>query len=461
MKVIILSLPAWGHINSITSVAHELTKLADSQVTVYANQEHQQIIEAAGCHFRAYSRFQVPIDNGDPLLVFKFIGEIVNNSKHLLPELTDVIESEKPDLVMYDVGFPLGQYLIDNLQKRRKLRASMPAIVVFNPMLAFHPKIYPNATEEKLLCPDITYTQIAQVMALGCWYYALQAWFCWSNGLKIEGLHYNDDNAEGLQISSILPEFQPRLSLYSKRYHFVGSTIVESVRNHAKVENPKIIALLADFEPINPLPLEDNYWLEDKYLTLNKKLIYVSFGTYVKVNADVISTVLEGLEAFAKQDDGSLKVNGAELTVLVACGKALNEVLYAKRSSPLSSSFILVESCPQLEILKRASLFITHSGQNSTSEAVHYGVPMVCIPITADQPMVAYRAADELGLGIRLLPKNVSVANVRETVNRVLGDKRYHERVLRLSLVSRRYNGSQNAARIAYDYALSMKKKSE
>jgi UDP:flavonoid glycosyltransferase YjiC (YdhE family) len=34
---------------------------------------------------------------------------------------------------------------------------------------------------------------------------------------------------------------------------------------------------------------------------------------------------------------------------------------------------------PQLEILERCSLFITHCGMNSINESVYYGCPMVNI----------------------------------------------------------------------------------
>ena len=36
-------------------------------------------------------------------------------------------------------------------------------------------------------------------------------------------------------------------------------------------------------------------------------------------------------------------------------------------------NIILVKSAPQIDILKKASLFITHGGMNSASESIHFG----------------------------------------------------------------------------------------
>ena len=44
-----------------------------------------------------------------------------------------------------------------------------------------------------------------------------------------------------------------------------------------------------------------------------------------------------------------------------------------EKNYEIPDNIYLVRSAPQLDILKRASLFITHCGMNSTSETVHFG----------------------------------------------------------------------------------------
>ena len=54
---------------------------------------------------------------------------------------------------------------------------------------------------------------------------------------------------------------------------------------------------------------------------------------------------------------------------------------------------IIVQRAPQLELLKLASVCITHAGLNTVLESLAQGVPQVAVPITFDQPGIAARIA--------------------------------------------------------------------
>jgi zeaxanthin glucosyltransferase len=53
---------------------------------------------------------------------------------------------------------------------------------------------------------------------------------------------------------------------------------------------------------------------------------------------------------------------------------------------PIAANTIVVRSAPQIELLKRAALCLTHAGLNTTLEALAEGVPLVAIPIGYVQP---------------------------------------------------------------------------
>lgn len=94
---------------------------------------------------------------------------------------------------------------------------------------------------------------------------------------------------------------------------------------------------------------------------------------------------------------------------------------------------------------KRAHIFITHAGMNSMSEAMQYGVPTICIPLSGDQPFVAWRA-DELGIGIRLsADETLTIDSVKIAISKILTDSSYREKAYDYALISKQYCGHKSA----------------
>ena len=73
---------------------------------------------------------------------------------------------------------------------------------------------------------------------------------------------------------------------------------------------------------------------------------------------------------------------------------------------------------------------------------------MVSIPISADQPLVAYRICDELGIAIRLNLAIFSSEDVRNAMHKIFDDNQYYVRVNRLSKISHMYPGYLNGAKL-------------
>ncbi len=142
-----------------------------------------------------------------------------------------------------------------------------------------------------------------------------------------------------------------------------------------------------------------------------KPLIYASMGTLQNSLDWTFRTIMEACA-------------GLEAQVVVSLG---GSALPVSEFEDIPENTILVPYAPQLELLARASLCITHAGLNTALDALTYGVPMVAVPITNDQPGVAARI-QWTGTGETLPLDQLKADRLRELVVKVLAEPRYRER---------------------------------
>src|SRR5262249_40793378 len=74
---------------------------------------------------------------------------------------------------------------------------------------------------------------------------------------------------------------------------------------------------------------------------------------------------------------------------------AIGNQITPEQIGETASNVLTVAYAPQIDLLKRSSLCITHAGLNTVLEALGAGVPLLAIPITNDQPGVAARIAQK------------------------------------------------------------------
>jgi MGT family glycosyltransferase len=141
-------------------------------------------------------------------------------------------------------------------------------------------------------------------------------------------------------------------------------------------------------------------------------LIYASMGTLQNGQADTFRAILAATERPGYQVVLSVGMNTAPETLALA-----------------RPDTVVVQRAPQLELLKLATLCVTHAGMNTTLEALTQGVPLVAIPITNDQPGVAARIVAS-GTGLFLPLTQLNAEALRGLVDEVLGTPKYRERAL-------------------------------
>ena len=165
-------------------------------------------------------------------------------------------------------------------------------------------------------------------------------------------------------------------------------------------------------------------------------------------------TVLASLGTVFNKTPGVLEaivaaLGGEPFNAIVAIGRDQD---LARFGSP-PPNIRLEPYVPQPLLLARCDAFVTHAGFNSVKESLAAGVPMVALPITADQPYSAQRCA-ALGVAKVLGPSERSAASIREAIRDVLDDGRYREQARRFQAEMAALPGPDRVVEVLEDLAV-------
>jgi UDP:flavonoid glycosyltransferase YjiC (YdhE family) len=138
----------------------------------------------------------------------------------------------------------------------------------------------------------------------------------------------------------------------------------------------------------------------------DRSIAFCSLGTQTHRHPHALGALQHIVDVFSERDDYFL---------VLACS--------AQQRSALQSSVphvLLVERAPQLALLRRAKLALTHAGFNSIKECAALGVPVVALPLGLDQPRNA-ALIQHHGLGTALEVQELTRAALDAAVTEVSG----------------------------------------
>ena len=124
---------------------------------------------------------------------------------------------------------------------------------------------------------------------------------------------------------------------------------------------------------------------------------YVSLGTFLSVRDDVLRLLVEGLRPSGSR-------------VLLATG-----VVDPDGLPELPAGSIARPTLPQVALLDRCDVCLTHGGNNTVTEALTAGVPLVVAPLSTDQFAVA-ADVERCGLGAVVDPNTSTAQQVADAV---------------------------------------------
>ena len=111
----------------------------------------------------------------------------------------------------------------------------------------------------------------------------------------------------------------------------------------------------------------------------------------------------------------------------------------------LPANMVGAEFLPQTTIIPKVDLVITHGGNNTTTESLHFGKPMILLPLFWDQHDNAQRM-DELGFGVRLSTYTFTDAEMHGALETLLNDADLRDRLAKQGEAIRARNGMRRGA---------------
>ncbi len=398
-----------GHLNTMIPVGKELV-LRGHQVTLIARLEAEQRARSAGLEFQAYGEFEFPLGSVTKTLAalgerrgrnaLKFtIEKFAENASIFLRDAPPLMNKLDVQALLVDQATVEGGTVADLLQIPF---VSICSAVVLNR----HYSVPPPFTN---------------------WPYSNSTWAHIRNQIG------------GCIATSLLRPVTDLIDRHRSQWKLElpsdlndrFSRIAQISQQPAELEFPRK-DLPAWFNFTGPFhSAEGRQGVDFPYERLTgQPLIYACLGTILGNQLEIFSTIARA----CLQLDTQL--------VISLGGAASNGQAPRFEGSP-----IVVPFAPQLELIKRAALCITHGGLNTALECLANGVPMVALPMVNDQPGVAARVA-WAGCGVSIPIRKVTVAKLRRAIDEVLTQDTFRQNATRLKTAIQKAGGVQRACDI-------------
>jgi MGT family glycosyltransferase len=106
----------------------------------------------------------------------------------------------------------------------------------------------------------------------------------------------------------------------------------------------------------------------------------------------------------------------------------------------LPNNMVGAQMVPQTKVIPQMDLVISHGGNNTVTETLHFGKPLIVLPLFWDQYENAQRI-DELGFGARLDTYAFADTELTDAVERLLADTELRTRLVEIGTAIRARDG--------------------
>jgi len=392
MKIGFVSLPFTGHLNPMAALARKV-RTRGHEVVFIGIPDIEPTIRAAGLTFIPYCENEFPAGSLDqylaPISRLQGLAAVQNTNLHLTPGLAKAAFEHLPRLIK---EISVEALVVDTLHRFLELipmSLNIPCVHIWNTLhidgTGTTPAcIYDWPHEDTPEARTRNLEGLKKLGGIASPTLALAKAYADKAGLQIDWTNPATAVPKLAVITQTPKEFDFQGIPWPPQFHYAGP--FHESDGHASIPFP--------WEKLN-----------------GKLLIYASLGTLVNGLDHVYKIILEATE----------KVPEAQLVLSIGTN------IDPSRLEPIPPGTVIVRRAPQIELLKRAALCITHAGLNTTLESLAQGVPMVAIPIAFDQPGISARIAHH-GAGEFVDLDHLSADNLLRLIRKVLTNRSYAER---------------------------------
>jgi len=316
--------------------------------------------------------------------------ELISGARYCQPQLAGIIERTRPDAIVEDnvVAFPA------------LLTAGVPfvRIVSCNPLEIKDPGIppafsgYPAADRDGWQAFRREYERVHRPV-----WAEFNAWVTEQGAPELPDLEFIHKGALNLYIYPELADYRRTRPLGSS-WHRLDSSVRQT-----------------DEEFVLPEAMADS----------GGALIYFSLGSLGSADVQLMRRVIDCLSATPNR-------------YIVSKGPLHSEI-------ELAPNMTGADFLPQTSVIPLCDLVITHGGNNTITECLHFGKPTIVLPLFWDQYDNAQRM-HELGLGIRLDTYRFTDAQMHDALGRLRNDSGLHERLAGTAATIQQRDGVRKAA---------------
>ena len=376
MKIGLICPSITGHLNPLTSLGVELQQ-RDHEVVVLGGSKAHSFAAAAGLDFHCLGEndpLQSQLESEWQQLAYcSGVGSMLQTGKILgleakltMKHLRAATSNLGCDGLVIDQVSPAAAIIADQVH--------LPYVIASNALAMYWDPLMPPPPLPWGFRDDT----IGRIRNRVAWSFISQLYYWLSNrrSTQVDPMKLVFEHQHGLAKIAQQPEFFdfPRESVVPN-FHYTGPWH----RPHRDDES-------IDF------PWD---WLDQR------PLLYASMGTLQNGLAPVFQSIIEAVRSFPMQ---------------VVLSKGGGEV---ELNMEVPDNVLVVDRAPQLRLLEKASFAITHAGLNTVLECLVNGVPMLCLPVTNDQPGVAKRV-ERLQVGVVRPVSKVSVRGIRRDLAHLL-----------------------------------------